>query len=163
MGKASGQGSCRTHPFPHLPRAIPCRWKEHKSAQDPAQESLPGCGGAGPAYSLGCFESLQDRRVHCYWRASSVTIWAHPRPATSPPAQTLCPQILPRTRWDHPRMVPGRPVPRSHPCCFSDRSAAASPEDPLSSPGVCQQLFLLPLQQRLSSPSPRRKQDGPLG
>lgn len=73
------------HP-PHLPGEISSGWKEQESAQ----ELLPGCGGAGPAHSLGCFESLQDRRVPCYWRASGVTIWAHPQTGHQPPRHKLC-------------------------------------------------------------------------
>lgn len=158
-----GQGSCHTHisltcpgRFPLAGRSRNQHRTQHRNRRQAAEvRGQPTASAVLSHFRTAEFTVTGEPRVS----PSGLT----PRSATSPPAQALRPQVLPRTRWGHPRMVPGRPVPRSHPCCFSDRSAAASPADLQSSPGVCQQLFLSPLRQHLSSPSPRRKQDGPLG
>lgn len=114
--------------------------RQHKS---PLGAAAAGCRDLGPAHSLSCSESL-TQGMQSSLLAEGPQCHVHPQVGFQLGA------------------APGQYC-VDRPCSFSDQSVAASPEDLLSSPGVCQQLFLVPLRQHLSSPTLRRKQDGSLG
>lgn len=116
-----------------------------------------------PAAKLWGQSAASDVLRHSLWEPEFI-VTREAQVSHTSPERPLAPGTSPVLLGPvcNPLALPAGPAPCSHCCCFSDRSAAASPEDPLSSPGVCQQLCLLPLQQHLSSPSPRMKQDGPL-